>query len=155
VQTYSFTKHNSQYSCKFDDLATMCAAEPKQTFGFCSQEGIGPLTTPPISIPSITIPAIVITLLVAALCGAVAQLVVGYTRGGCLASILIGLVGALLGNWLAGVLHMPNLILLAGVDVVWTFIGAAILVAGLALTMGGPRLGGYFRRDAEGDEGEP
>src|SRR5258707_14464139 len=110
------------------------------------------MTTPPITIPPITIPSIVITILVAALCGALAQLVVGYTRGGCLGSLLIGLVGAVLGNWLATSLHLPQILVLYDVDVVWTFIGAAILVAGLAVVMGGPRFGGFFRRYGGGDD---
>lgn len=110
------------------------------------------MTTPPITIPSFTVPSIVITVLVAALCGGLAQLAVGYTRGGCLGSILIGLVGAVLGSWLANALHLPQLVLVFGVDVIWTFIGAAILVAGLALVMGGRRYGGFFRRYP--DDGE-
>ena len=103
------------------------------------------VTTPSVTIPSITIPTILITLLIATLAGALAQLVVGYTRGGCLASILIGIVGALLGSWIAAWLHLPNILVIAGVDVVWTFIGAAIFVAALSLIMGGSRFGGFRR----------
>ncbi|MEP7285241.1 MAG: hypothetical protein ABI947_05680 [Chloroflexota bacterium] len=106
------------------------------------------MTTPEVIIPSFTLPSIVITLLVAALCGALAQLIVGYTRGGCLASLLIGMIGALLGGWLAAQLRLPNILVLAGIDVVWTFIGGAIFVAALAVIMGGSRFGGFrrFRR---------
>src|SRR5262249_28385771 len=135
-------------------IATLATMMDNPGLNWSDLKGDANLTTPPITIPSFTIPAIVLTLLVAALCGAVAQLVVGYTRGGCLASILIGLVGALLGNWLAGALHMPNLLIIEGVDVAWTFVGSAILVAALALTMGGPRFGGFFRRGID-DDGEP
>src|SRR5436190_22916390 len=103
------------------------------------------VTTPPVTIPAITLPSIVVTIIIAGLCGALAQLLVGYTRGGCLASLLVGFVGALLGNWLASVLHMPNILVLAGVDIVWTIIGAAILVALLSLVMGGSRFGGGYR----------
>src|SRR5258708_5932765 len=111
------------------------------------------MTTPPITIPSITVPSIVITIFVAALCGALAQLAIGYTRGGCLASLLIGLVGAVLGNWLAASLRPPQILILGGVDVIWTLIGVGILVAGLSLVMGGPRFGGFFRRNYDGDDG--
>ncbi len=103
------------------------------------------VTTPSVTIPSITIPTIILTIIIATLAGALAQLVVGYTRGGCLASILIGIVGALLGSWIANWLHLPNILVIAGVDVVWTFIGAAIFVAALALIMGGSRFGGFRR----------
>lgn len=104
------------------------------------------ITTPTITIPAITIPGIIVTLIIAAICGAVAQLIVGYTRGGCLASLLVGLVGALLGSWLAGLLHMPALLPIYGVDIIWTIIGAAVFVALLALVMGGTRYGPFYRR---------
>jgi uncharacterized membrane protein YeaQ/YmgE (transglycosylase-associated protein family) len=105
------------------------------------------VTTPPVTltIPSITLPAIVLTLIVATLAGALAQLLVGYTRGGCFASILIGVIGALIGIWIAQWLSLPHLWIIANVDVGWTFIGAAIFVALLALVMGGSRYRGYRR----------
>jgi uncharacterized membrane protein YeaQ/YmgE (transglycosylase-associated protein family) len=52
---------------------------------------------------------ILLLLAVAALCGAIAQAVAHHWRGGCLASIGIGFIGAVLGIWLAGLLHLPNL----------------------------------------------
>ena len=106
------------------------------------------MTTPPVTIPSITLPSIVVTIIIAGLCGALAQLLVGYTRGGLLASILVGFVGALLGSYLASLLGIPPILPVFGVDVVWTIIGAAIFVALLSLVMGGRRYGGYrpFRR---------
>jgi uncharacterized membrane protein YeaQ/YmgE (transglycosylase-associated protein family) len=103
------------------------------------------MTTPPITIPSFEIPAIIVTLLIAALCGALAQLIVGYTRGGCLASMLVGIVGALIGSWLASWLRLPNILIFYGVDVVWTVIGAALLVSILAVIMGGSRYRGFRR----------
>ncbi len=105
-----------------------------------------PVTTPPIVIPAFTIPGIVVTILIAALIGALAQLLVGYTRGGCLMSLLVGLVGALLGGWLAALLGMPPILDLGGVDVVWTLIGSAIFVLILSVVMGGRRYGGFRRR---------
>ncbi len=97
---------------------------------------------------TITIPSIIITLIIAGLCGAVAQLIVGYTRGGFLAALLIGFIGALLGSYIAALLRMPNILVVGGVDVVWTIIGAALFVALLSLNMGGRRFGGYrgYRR---------
>jgi uncharacterized membrane protein YeaQ/YmgE (transglycosylase-associated protein family) len=103
------------------------------------------MTTPEITIPAFTVPSFVITLIIAGLCGALAQLLVGYTRGGCIASLLVGFIGALLGSWLAGLLRMPSILPLAGIDVVWTIIGAAIFTALLALVMGGTRRPGFYR----------
>jgi uncharacterized membrane protein YeaQ/YmgE (transglycosylase-associated protein family) len=103
------------------------------------------MTTPEITIPAITLPSFVVTLVIAGLCGALAQLLVGYTRGGCIASLLVGFIGALIGSWLASTLHMPTILPIAGVDVVWTIIGAAIFTALLALIMGGSRRVGWYR----------
>lgn len=52
---------------------------------------------------------IVLLFAVAALCGFIAQAVAHHHRGGCLASMGIGFIGAVLGIWLAGVLGLPNL----------------------------------------------
>ncbi len=104
-----------------------------------------PVTTPPIVIPAITLPGIVVTLIIAALIGALAQLIIGYTRGGCLMSLLVGLVGALLGGWIAGLLRMPPILEFAGVDVIWTLIGSAVFVLILSLVMGGGRHRGFRR----------
>ncbi|HLY26333.1 MAG TPA: hypothetical protein VKQ72_08335 [Aggregatilineales bacterium] len=104
------------------------------------------VTTPSVTIPSFTLPTFVVGLIIAILCGGVAQLLVGYTHGGCLGSILVGLIGALLGNFIAAWLHLPNILVLAGIDVVWTLMGAAIFVSLLALFMGGSRFGGYRDR---------
>jgi uncharacterized membrane protein YeaQ/YmgE (transglycosylase-associated protein family) len=104
------------------------------------------VTTPQVVIPAITLPSIVVTIIIAALCGALAQLVVGYTHGGCLTSLLAGVIGALIGNFLASWLRMPNILLVYGVDIVWTFIGALIFVAALAVIVGGSRFRGFYRR---------
>ena len=57
----------------------------------------------------------------------------GYDRGGCLVSIALGFIGALLGSWLAGKLGLPELITLPVGDmkfpIVWSIIGAALFVA--------------------------
>jgi uncharacterized membrane protein YeaQ/YmgE (transglycosylase-associated protein family) len=50
-----------------------------------------------------------ILLLVAGVCGSVGQAIAGYSRGGCLVSIALGFIGALLGMWLAGVLGLHEL----------------------------------------------
>jgi uncharacterized membrane protein YeaQ/YmgE (transglycosylase-associated protein family) len=78
-----------------------------------------------------------ILLLVAGFCGAVGQAIAGYSHGGCLVSIVLGFVGALLGSWLARVLDFPDLFTLHigghGFPVIWSIIGAALFVAVLGL----------------------
>ncbi len=78
-----------------------------------------------------------VLLLVAGICGALAQSIAGYSRGGCLVSIALGFIGALLGTWLARLLGLPELLTLAigdqGFPIIWSVIGAALFVALLGL----------------------
>ena len=56
-----------------------------------------------------TILDLIVLLVVAGICGALAQSIVGYSRGGCMVSIVLGFIGALLGTWLARLLALPEL----------------------------------------------
>ena len=81
-------------------------------------------------------------LVVAGICGSIAQSLAGYTHGGCLVSIVLGFIGALLGVWLARVLGLPEFLTLQfggqPFPVLWSIIGAALFVALLNL-MSRPR----------------
>ena len=70
---------------------------------------------------------------IAGVCGAIGQSLAGYSRGGCLASIALGLIGALLGTWLAHTLHLPELVALRvgreSFPILWSVIGSALFVA--------------------------
>lgn len=74
-----------------------------------------------------------ILLLIAGVCGAIGQAITGYSHGGCLVSIALGFIGALLGSWLAGMLGLPELLAIpAGgmkFPIIWSIIGAALFVA--------------------------
>src|SRR5437773_11715208 len=48
-------------------------------------------------------------LVIAGICGSVGQAIGGSSRGGCLVSIALGFIGALIGTWLARTLHLPEL----------------------------------------------
>ncbi len=76
---------------------------------------------------------ILVLLLIAGVCGALGQAITGYSHGGCLVSIALGFIGALLGSWIAGQLHLPELIVIpvggTHFPVVWSIIGAALFVA--------------------------
>lgn len=75
-------------------------------------------------------------LLVAGICGSLAQSLAGYTRGGCLLSIVLGFIGALLGMWLARILGLPEILTLHFGDqpfpVFWSIIGGALFAAVLS-----------------------
>lgn len=72
-------------------------------------------------------------LVVAGICGALGQSIAGYSHGGCLVSIVLGFVGALLGTWLARLLQLPELFAVQiggqSFPVIWSVIGAALFVA--------------------------
>jgi len=72
-------------------------------------------------------------LLISGICGALGQAIGGYSHGGCLVSIALGFIGALLGTWLAGKLGLPELwsVQVGGMNfpIVWSIIGSALFVA--------------------------
>jgi uncharacterized membrane protein YeaQ/YmgE (transglycosylase-associated protein family) len=81
-----------------------------------------------------------ILLVIAALAGAVAQAIAGFSRGGCLASIGIGFIGAWIGMWLAQTFHLPPLFVITvegePFPLVWAIIGGALFAALLSLFFG-------------------
>jgi len=80
---------------------------------------------------------LLILLLVAGICGALGQAITGFSRGGCLVSIALGFVGAVIGMWLARTLHLPALFAVqigtTSFPIVWSIIGSALFVAVIAL----------------------
>ncbi len=84
-----------------------------------------------------TLVGFLLLLLIAGVCGALAQALVGYSHGGCMVSIVLGLVGALLGSWLAKLVGMHEILAVQiggqSFPVVWSIIGAALFVAVLSL----------------------
>lgn len=87
---------------------------------------------------------LLLLLVVAGICGAIGQAIVGYSHGGCLASIALGFIGALLGSWLAKLLGLPPILAVSvggqPFPVVWSIAGSALFVAVLSfLTRGGGR----------------
>ena len=80
---------------------------------------------------------ILILLLVAGICGALGQAIAGYSRGGCLVSIALGFVGALLGMWIARLMGLPELIPVriggTSFPIIWSIIGSALFVAIISL----------------------
>lgn len=84
-----------------------------------------------------TLVEFLVLLLVAGICGSLAQALVGYSRGGCFVSVALGLIGALLGAWLARHMGLPELLpIQIGSEtfpVLWSILGAAVFVAVLGL----------------------
>lgn len=79
-----------------------------------------------------TLVELLVLLLIAGICGAVGQAIGGFSRGGCLVSIALGFIGALVGTWMAGALGLPELlpVQVGGqtFPIVWSVIGAMVVV---------------------------
>ena len=86
---------------------------------------------------NLNIESLIILLIVGGLVGLIAQRIVGYSRGGCLTSIALGFIGALIGTWAVKQFGLPEIYVLkishTSFPIVWAIIGAVVLVAIFAL----------------------
>ena len=94
---------------------------------------------------------LVVLLIIAGIAGAIAEFLVGFSPGGFLVSVIIGVIGAYIGTFLAQRLGLPPLLTIAinnqTFPVVWAIIGSLILVAVLSMLRGPRRFNrGYSRR---------
>ncbi|HYU98645.1 MAG TPA: GlsB/YeaQ/YmgE family stress response membrane protein [Pyrinomonadaceae bacterium] len=84
-----------------------------------------------------TILDVIVLLLIAGVCGALGQAISGFSRGGCLVSIALGFIGAVLGMWLARQMGLPELFSIqigtTRFPIVWSIIGSALFVALITL----------------------
>jgi uncharacterized membrane protein YeaQ/YmgE (transglycosylase-associated protein family) len=75
----------------------------------------------------------IILLIIAAVCGSIGQALAGYSRGGCLVSLVLGFIGAYLGLWLAQQFGLPEIFVVniegRPFPIVWSIIGASLLAA--------------------------
>jgi uncharacterized membrane protein YeaQ/YmgE (transglycosylase-associated protein family) len=76
---------------------------------------------------------LLILLFIASVCGAIGQALAGYTHGGCLMSMVIGFIGALLGSWLARQLSLPEPFPVTvgsrTFPILWSIVGSSLFVA--------------------------
>ena len=84
-----------------------------------------------------TLIEILLLLLIAAICGSLGQVLVGYSTGGLLASIVVGVIGAYIGIWVAREFNLPVFYALnmggRSFPIIWSIIGSAIFAAILGL----------------------
>jgi uncharacterized membrane protein YeaQ/YmgE (transglycosylase-associated protein family) len=80
---------------------------------------------------------LILLLIVAGICGSLGRAISGYSHGGCLVSIALGFIGALIGMWVARAMNLPELfpVNIAGTHfpIIWSIIGAALFVAVISL----------------------
>lgn len=79
-----------------------------------------------------TILEFLLLLFIAGVCGSIGQAIAGYSRGGCIVSIVVGFIGALLGSWMSGQMGLPELfnIQVGGntFPIIWSIIGSVVFV---------------------------
>lgn len=72
-------------------------------------------------------------LVIAGIAGGLGMMLGGYSRGGCLVSIVVGFVGAWLGLWIARQFNLPTFFVVdvggQSFPIVWAIIGSAIFAA--------------------------
>lgn len=79
-------------------------------------------------------------IIIASICGSIGMALAGFNRGGCVVSVVVGFIGALLGTWLSGKMGLPEIlnITLGGAQfpVIWSIIGAVLFSLPLSLLVG-------------------
>ena len=90
-----------------------------------------------------TVLEFLLLLLIAAVCGAIAQAIAGFTRGGLLVSIAVGFIGALLGVWLQRLTGLPEIFTIEvggnAFPIIWSIIGGVLFAAVVAMLTPPPR----------------
>lgn len=86
---------------------------------------------------------LLVLLLIAAICGGIGQSISGYSMGGCLISMVVGFIGALIGKWLAAELGLTFLLPVT-IDgetfpIIWSIIGSALFTLVIGLITRGRR----------------
>ena len=80
-----------------------------------------------------------VLLVVAAICGSLGAAIAGHSTKGCLTSIILGLIGAIIGRWLSIQFGIKDFIYFHRIPIIWSIIGAALFVAVINLLTGEKR----------------
>jgi uncharacterized membrane protein YeaQ/YmgE (transglycosylase-associated protein family) len=86
---------------------------------------------------NLSLESIIILLIVGGLTGWIGQSIAGYSHRGCLTSVALGFIGAVIGSWAVKQFGLPIIWALhvghTTFPVVWAIVGAAVVVAILGL----------------------
>jgi uncharacterized membrane protein YeaQ/YmgE (transglycosylase-associated protein family) len=98
-----------------------------------------------------TVLELLVLLVIAGIVGAIAEYLVGFSPGGFLMSIVVGVIGAFIGTWLARQFNLPSILPIRigqqTIELVWSVLGSIVLVALLSVLRGPRRFyRGYPRR---------
>ncbi len=80
-----------------------------------------------------------ILLLVASICGSIGAALAGSNARGCLTSIVLGLIGALIGTWLSRELGVHDILYYHRIPILWSIIGSTLFVAVINALSGSKR----------------
>lgn len=90
-----------------------------------------------------TIFEFLILLIIAAICGGIGQSIAGYSLGGCVVSIVVGFIGALIGKWLAAKMALAFIlpVTIGGetFPIIWSILGSALFTVAIGLLTKGSR----------------
>ena len=80
-----------------------------------------------------TLPGALVLFAIGVVCGTLGAALAGYSHRGCLASIVLGSLGAWAGGWVASTLHLPVVwavhVQRESLPVVWPLVGGAMFAA--------------------------
>ena len=80
---------------------------------------------------------IILLLVIAGITGGIGRSLVGFKRGGCIISIIVGFIGAYIGTILAREFNFPDFwsFEIRGISypIVWSIVGAAVFTSVLSL----------------------
>jgi len=80
---------------------------------------------------------VLVLILIAFMCGALGARLAGSSKKGCLVSIVLGFIGALIGTMLSQKLGIKDFLYLKDIPILWSIIGAALFVGVLSFISGG------------------
>ena len=78
-----------------------------------------------------------ILLIIASFCGSIGASLAGASKKGCITSIALGFIGAIIGSWISRKMQIPELVAIQGIPIIWSIIGSALFVAVINLISGG------------------
>ncbi|MBN2356411.1 GlsB/YeaQ/YmgE family stress response membrane protein [candidate division KSB1 bacterium] len=82
---------------------------------------------------------LLLLLLLAAICGSIGAALAGHSSRGCITSIVLGFIGALIGGYLSRQLGISDIFYIRSIPVIWSIVGAALFVAVINMLSGGKR----------------
>jgi uncharacterized membrane protein YeaQ/YmgE (transglycosylase-associated protein family) len=84
-----------------------------------------------------TLVGLILLIIIGAVCGAIAEGLVGFHIGGIFTAVVIGFLGAVLGTWLAVQLRLPSVLVVTvdgqHIEIAWAILGAVLIVLILGL----------------------